>query len=272
MNTILVPTDFSNNAWVAIQYAANLALDKNKRLFILHTFSPYYSSFNSMDSNIRMLEQTEKIANAEMHVIKERLKEEFPSLEYECQSLEGELSEVIANEDKTVHFELIIMGTKGATGLKYAFMGSNTFNVINKTKIPVLAVPAESHYALGKVGILSNYKNTEIDVLNKFIKVVGKEFSAVLLHVHEGGNGYERIYAETWKELVKDQTGLLDITYKIGEGDSVKAVLNSMMGEEDVQLLLVTNNSKSFFKSLFNKDIVRELALKPQIPILFTKV
>jgi nucleotide-binding universal stress UspA family protein len=150
-------------------------------------------------------------------------------------------------------------------------MGSNTFDVINKSQIPVLAVPNESVYNLQKVGVLSNYKNSEIAVLTNFIKIVGKEFSAVLLHVHEEANGFEQAYAEAWKELVKDETGLQDLSYNVGRGDKVREVVNKMMEEEKVDLLLVTNNAKSFIKSLFGRDIVKSLALKPQVPILFIK-
>lgn len=270
-NTILVPTDFSNNAWVAIEYAAQLGLDKKKKLVLLHAFNPFYSSFTSMEHNIQMLEETEKIVNAEMDLISDKLKSQYPTLAFECLCLEGNLNEVLARESKETPFELIVMGTKGATGLVYALMGSNTFDVINKSPIPVLAVPNESIYNLRKVGILSNYKNSEIAVLKNFIKIIGNEFSAVLLHVHEEANGFEQAYAESWKELVKDETGLRELSYNVGRGDKVRDIVNKMMEEEAIDLLLVTNNAKSFIKSLFGRDIVKSLALKPQVPILFTK-
>ena len=270
-NTILVPTDFSDNAWVAIKYAAQLALDKKKKLILLHTFRPFYSSFTSMEHNVQMLEETKTIVKAEMDLLGEKLKSQFPTLEFETKCLEGNLNEVIARESKEIPFELIVMGTKGATGLRYALMGSNTFDVINKSQIPVLAVPNKTNYKLQKVGILSNYKNSEIAVLNTFIKIAGHEFLPVLLHVHEDANGFEQAYAEAWKELVKDGTSLQELTYKVGRGENVRTAVNKMMEEEEIDLLLVTNNAKSFMKSLFGGDIVRALALKPQVPILFIK-
>lgn len=270
--TILVPTDFSDNAWIAIQYAAHFALEKKKKLVLLHAFRPFYSSFTSIDHNVQMLEEADRIVNAEMDLLSNKLKSQFPTLDYECKCIEGNLRDVIARESKQSSFEIIVMGTKGATGLRYALMGSNTFDIINTSQIPVLVVPEESNYKLQKVGILSNYKNSEISVLNNFIKIVGNEFSAVLLHVHEEADGFEQAYAKAWKELIKDETGIQDLKYKVGKGDKVRVVVNEMMNEEEIDLLLVTNNAKSFIKSLFSGDIVRALALKPQVPILFTKV
>lgn len=269
---ILVPTDFSDNAWVATRYAAHLALEKKMKLVLLHAFRPFYSSFTSIGRNIQMLEETEKIVTAEMDLISDELKSEFPTLDYECVCLEGSLSEVIVRKSKEIFIELIIMGTKGATGLRYALMGSNTFDVINRSQIPVLAVPNESNYKLEKVGILSNYKNSEISVLNSFIKIVGSDFAGVLLHVHEEENDDEQAYAEAWRELVKEESGLGELKYKVGRGENILMLINQMMDEEEVDLLLVTNNAKSFMKSLFSKDMVKALALKPQVPILFIKV
>ena len=269
---ILVPTDFSHNAWVATQYAAHLALEKKKKLILLHAFRPFYSSFTSIGHNIQVLEEATKIVNAEMDLIGDKLKAEFPTLDYEGICLEGNLTDVIARKSKEISIELIIMGTKGATGLRYALMGSNAFDVINKSQIPVLAVPNESRYKLEKVGILSNYKNSEISVLNSFIKIVGNTFAGVLLHVHEEDSEVEQTYAEAWRELVKEESGLQELKYKVGSGEDIPAVINQMMDDEDVDLLLVTNNARSFMKSLFNKDMVKALALKPQVPILFIKV
>ena len=39
--------------------------------------------------------------------------------------------------------DLIVMGTKGASGLKEVLFGSNTVHVIKNAKCPVLAVPSE---------------------------------------------------------------------------------------------------------------------------------
>lgn len=269
---ILVPTDFSKNAWVAICYAANLAIDKKKSLTILHTFFPFYSGFTSMEHNVKMFEEAEKVVEAEMDLVRKKLDEEFPELSYECLCIEGGLSEVIARENKNEAFELIIMGTKGASGLQYTIMGSNTFGVISKTELPVLAVPDKSEYQLKKVGVLTNYKRSDITVLNQFTNMMGYDFFTDLLHVHEDADGLEQAYAEAWRDVVAEEAKLQDVSVKVSRGDRIQEVVNRMMDEEGIDLLLVTNNAKSFIQSLFSRNLVKALALKPQIPVLFIKV
>lgn len=269
---ILVPTDFSENAWVAIRYAVSLAIDKKKSLTILHTFFPFYSSFTSMEHNVAMFEEAEKVVEAEMDLIRNILDENFPQLDYECLCIEGGFSDVITRENKDEKFGMIVMGTKGASGLRYTIMGSNTFDVINKTKIPVLAVPDKTVYRLKKVGVLTNYKRSDVTVLNKLTNIVGHDFSTALLHVREDADGLEQAYADAWRDVVMEETKLQDVSVSIKNGERVQEVVNKMMDEEGIDLLLVTNNAKSFIKTLFSRNLVKALALKPQIPILFVKV
>ena len=58
----------------------------------------------------------------------------------------GFFTDYIKEEEKDKNIYLIIMGTKGASGIKAVSMGSNTDNVITKVKYPVLAVPENAEY------------------------------------------------------------------------------------------------------------------------------
>lgn len=269
--SIVVPTDFSNNAWVATSFAANLAQEKSKSLIVLHTFFPFYSGFTTMEHNVLMFEEAEKVALAEMKLVEEKLEAEFPDLKYETLCLEGGLSEVINRESMIEKFDLIVMGTKGASGLKYTIMGSNTFDVINKINIPVLAVPDKAAYAFSKLGVLTNYKRTDVSVLTKFTNILGFDYNTVLMHVHEDDDGFELSYAEAWKKVVQEETKIQSVSVKVGNGDKLQKVVNEMLVAEVIDVLLVTNNAKSFIQNLFTRNLVKSLALQPQVPILFIK-
>ncbi|WP_273568521.1 universal stress protein [Maribacter halichondriae] len=54
--------------------------------------------------------------------------------------------DAIKRESENKKIDLIVMGTKGATGLKKATVGSNTGDVITKIKQPLLAVPEDTVY------------------------------------------------------------------------------------------------------------------------------
>ena len=68
--------------------------------------------------------------------------------------------------------DFIVMGTKGATGLKEIFMGSIAAGTIGKKKIPVLTIPDE--YEMQEPdGILfaTNHFEENKDLLNKIIEI-----------------------------------------------------------------------------------------------------
>src|SRR5699024_6428685 len=133
---------------------------------------------------------------------------------------------------KTQSPKLIVMGTKGASGLKYVIMGSNTLSVINQFDIPVLAVPENNNIRLiNQAGLLSNYKNSEIDVLKKSIKILPSPLNLTLLHIRENENEDEEIVLDSWKEVVKDKTALENVSYKIGIGPDTPLAVNNLIQE-----------------------------------------
>jgi len=251
---ILVPTDFSENAWVALQYAANLAADTKMQLKIIHVYN-----------------QTENAATDQMNTLRSQFNDQFPSIDFNGSCLKGSLNENINQLLRDESYKLIIMGTKGATRLKSVFLGSNTMNIISQSPIPVIAIPENVNYILSKVGLLSNYKNIEIDVMKKAIDVLPNSFILTLLHVREDENEDEEVILDAWKEVVKDKTNLKKVECRIGIGFGVNSIVNAMIKEEKIDLLIATNNGKSFFRTLFNRNLIKTIAMRPQIPVLFVK-
>ena len=58
----------------------------------------------------------------------------------------GDLVSTLKKIIKVQKPDLMVMGTKGASGLKKILIGSNTVNVISKTKVPVLVIPEVARF------------------------------------------------------------------------------------------------------------------------------
>ena len=86
-------------------------------------------------------------------------------------SLEDTLKEMTAAKGA----DLIVMGTKGATGLKRILIGSNTVNVIAKTKLPVLVIPEAARFENFKM------KGKNRIVLATDLEVLKDEYSLDIL-------------------------------------------------------------------------------------------
>lgn len=277
--TILVPTDFSDNAWTAIRYAAQMALHYNWTVHVLHTYMPFSSAFAGKEFNDEFFDvQTEKANNA-MKALLTKLRNEFPELDIKTSCKTGLLGEVLPELAGEAKNELVVMGTKGATGLKHVILGSNTFEIIRKSPIPVVAVPdTQVDFKWGNIGLLTNFKQSEIDTLQTFIGIGGKPEKLTLLHLIEKGSSIGKDDLEIWKTRIQEHTQIRDINFK------TEAMVNRMDVKEEfpdyvfqmthsagLDILIVTNERRSFFANLFSRNLVKALAHQLTTPIFFNR-
>lgn len=127
MKTILAPIDFSDASTNALLFAAELAKRASANLVVV---------------NIVEKGGDEKAAKNKLKTLELDLKKSFDSdLKYESVVASGSFVTTIKQIKKIKHANLIVMGTKGATGLKRILIGSNTVNVLAKVKVPVFVIP-----------------------------------------------------------------------------------------------------------------------------------
>src|SRR5688572_32514277 len=126
MKTILALVDFSEVSTNALSFAAELSKRTSARLILSH-----------------ILQKPEDEAEAiqKLNTIEADLKNSFDS-ELNCESsvANGNLIDTLKKIITARHPDLIVMGTKGASGLKKMLIGSNTVKVIANTDLPVLVI------------------------------------------------------------------------------------------------------------------------------------
>ena len=151
MKNILLPTDFSENSWNAIKYALEFYQKTTCNFYLLHVtlISNYTGSASPLippsDSLEKLyLKQTKDQLKKLLKEIKKlpvNTKHHFFPL-----STFNYFTEAVKDHIEEKNIELIIMGTKGASGLTEIIIGSNTGDLITKVKCPVLMVPENSKY------------------------------------------------------------------------------------------------------------------------------
>lgn len=129
---ILVPVDFSEEAENALFYAAEIAKRKSTPLTILHA--------QSNPENLSLDQQ-------QLTYLQTKVQNRFGS-ELSCEThLTGDnLLSALGQANKDPKSTIIVMGTKGASGLKKLLIGSNTVNVLASSKSPVLVIPGTARF------------------------------------------------------------------------------------------------------------------------------
>lgn len=277
---ILLPIDFSAHSINAVNYAVALAIQKS---YAIHLYHNYTSSSAVFEEEMRQPGQHAPTFKADILIseLVTKIKLAHPAIELSTQCERGMITEnlpVIATPDR---FDFVIMGTKGITDDDSQLIGSTTYVISKKSKIPVLAIPAGASFeTIDRVGLLSNFKEEEIQTVNDFVNIMGKDFELKLMHVHYDHSSEDGIQDKlaVWKYKIKKNIGVKHIAIEVDsiqgdieDLDTVPEVINEMIHQEEIKVLLVTRSRKSFFERLFTRSVAKALFSHPLIPIFFTK-
>lgn len=190
MKKILVPTDFSEQADNALQIAAAIAAKNGAEIHLLHVLDVSLGGgfgFNTMGepTSTSMMDQVYIVQL--IGITKKRLEDVAQNLKVasnvnvsavvQTGHIYGSIS-VYAEEEK---FDLIVMGTKGASGLKELLVGSNTERVVRNATCPVLSVKnIRPDFTVNKIVFASNFESDQLTAVGQ-LKTMQELFNA---HVH----------------------------------------------------------------------------------------
>ena len=274
MKRILVPTDFSNDALKAVTYAAEIAQKSGATIFLLHVIEPAINMAKMQSDSSG--EKVVKERSAEMSGTLKSLAKIYSGVKVIPHLLGGAVITSIIDFAEKENIDLIIMGTKGASGIKKLLIGSNTAGAISKTKIPVLTVPAS--YEMEEPDAIlfaTNQFEKDKEILHKII-VVSKLFSATI-HVVvfkdlDGDRNADFIYNE---EQVNDYLAYLKETFPgvvfrggLLEGRDFELAIDRYANENDADIIAMMTYPKSFLEKVLQRSVTQQMAFHSTIPIL----
>jgi len=143
MKSLIVPVDFSKQAKYALDLAVQIARKENYKVDVLHVVEfPVGSMIDPVGVAVppvydkEFLDTLKKNANKRLENFLEDYSEENIETVVEIGNPYEGISEKLGTDD----YELIVMGTKGASGFKEFLIGSNTEKVVRTAECPVIAV------------------------------------------------------------------------------------------------------------------------------------
>lgn len=275
---IIVPTDFSDNALTAAQYACKLASQHN---YAVHLFHCYTSATALFDEEKENNENNIPLMKADVLILdlKESLQREYPLIHFETTCITGLLSETLPAIAIAPEYALIVMGTTGAGKGKSLVWGSNTSSITTKARIPVIAIPHTSHvFSLQKVAMLTNFKVEELETLKTYLKEVSTIPNLDIIHVYRDSKDANEIvqHLDTWSFNIKNLEGIHHVS-SIAEPihiedenlDSVPEVINHVIKGNNYDMIVVTKTRRSFFERLFYHSVSKEIVLDLERPTFF---
>lgn len=272
MKTIVIPTDFSNNAWKAAGYAANVFRNTPCRFVIFHA---YHEPGTVLEADIpHIIASRSKEINENL----QKIKTEFEQFDNHADSTietvarYGEPSVAILTEVKNEFADAVIMGKAGASDSRT--LGSLTMEVLEFLPCPVIIIPENSEVAPPKhimfaadyhdlnnpdqLSILkdvaeSNKSRISIVNIKQDLKVpstVDDGMEGLVLHNYFGSIPHE--YFDHEEKNVEE--GLLDFAH-----------------QKDVNLVVMLNRNRKYWEDLFHKSMSMAVGINSDVPLLVLK-
>lgn len=272
---ILLPTDFSENAYNAINYAIELYKGESCEFFIVHSY--YLSGFNknnrlSPEPKEEELNSVKAKAEKNMEILKVQVRfNDFDNnhkLHFlnEFGSFNAILKKVIEKED----IKLIIMGTRGETDDKNIILGSNAVNTMEKVRnCPVLAIPGNTIFKdpneiVFPTSFKTHYKESEMETLIEISRMTNAPIR--ILHVKKENELSKE--QKDKKALLNKILGTTVYThhelFNLNLQEGVRCFAQSRASD----MIAFINKKHSFFGSVFSNPMVKDLGNNANVPIL----
>ena len=271
MKTIIVPTDFSPVATNAINFAADMAININASLMLLHV---YQVPVSMTDVPVVLVSGDELRKDSEL-----KLKELKESLSHITSNkikiyTEARMGDIVDElEDVAKHIEpfAVIMGTKGTSGVERMLFGSTTLTAIRHLKWPVIVVPPGKEYGAGikKIGFACDFNKVIENTPVQFIRNMVKEFSAEL-HVLNVDYEQRHFKPDTPEESLMLHTLLEDLNpkYHFINHKDVEDGINEFAETNNIDLLITIPKKHSLLDNLFKHSSTKELVTHSHVPVM----
>lgn len=271
IKTILTPIDFSECSVNALKTALRLCGKSGAHLIILHAIK---------DPIVMGNMQPEEYTRVFIKETEDKAREQFEALETEIPALaevghEFRISHDLVEDAVTVvqrneEVDLIIMGTRGTSGLKGLLFGSHTYWVIQHAGCPVLTIPEQSvtDDRFDRIALATELREEgEKEVFDLLIHLVQLDESELhILHLTDDSVLASSKADEAWKleSYFKD----LEHSYHFRPEAHREETLMEYLEEKEVEMLAVVSKKRSVLQALFHQSLTRKLTFHLKTPLL----
>lgn len=271
MKTILMPTDFSAVAKNAMHYAAEVAIAHKAKIILFHVYQlPIVTG--EIPVAIPPLEEIESEGlNALEKLKKSLLHKHSEDLNIECKIKPGFITDTICEIAENENADLIVVGMQGAGYITEKIIGSNTTSLIQKSKIPVLAIDTHAHYkSIENILFATDYEELQNKETLAPLLDLTKTFDANLhiLHIIKDKEktqtitqAVEGIKLNRYFENTKHEFHFI-------ESDSVLTGIQNFIKNKPMDIIVMVPRSHSFIDKLINEPNSKQLAFHTHLPLL----
>lgn len=205
-----------------------------------------------------------KDAKQKLNALVEKVKGKAPNVELKIKLAKNYPVQSIVSLGDNGNYDFIIMGTKGASGLKEVFLGSVAGGVIAKTKVPVIVIPTtyiyrEINTIVFAVNDIELIKSIDLEPLRLLAKANDSK-----INILQVADNQSIEISESLKE-VKDLDATVIHTSSTG---NINKDINDYIMSHSAGLLCLIRGKKGFIDRLFSDSVTLKQTFNSPIPLL----
>lgn len=269
MRSILVPTDFSETAANAVEYAAAFASHFNASLLLYHAYHvPLLVSevpFTTTAENI----QLEENSRQQLKLISEDIRTKFHGkVTVDVVVSPGLAANEIPTVAKENGCELIIMGTQGARNR--SFWGSNSTQVVKNSHCDVLIIPDKVTFEpINKIAFAFDYLTVHnIAVYKTLIEIAEKFRSEILVFNIDDSTVHPVVEKQNQGILLEHLLQNSKHSYWFSEEKNIVDALNDFTRNNSAAMVSMIRREHTVFQFLFRQSNTKQMTLHTLFPLL----
>lgn len=273
MKKILFPTDFSDVTQKAFIYALDLANQLNASITTLHAYQkPDVGDF-VMPSSLSEFydgldwDEFENYQQAIPGLRKIAEEHNLSQVQVNHAMIEGEIVSTIADVAKKENYDLIVMGTEGASVLKEIFIGTYAGEVMEEAPCPVIVVPENASFdgRVDKIGVTIDYSTDDTKVINNVLRLANALKAEVdIIHVDLTNTGMITKRMQAFQKAYENHH---ELTFVEIEGDNIVETVANYAENNAIDILVMVTHRRNFIQELFSFSHAKKMTYQHKVPV-----
>lgn len=274
INTILVPTDFTEKSKNALSMAMKMASRHHSRVIVLHNIDNFFviDKTGKQLLGADIVKDNVKRAEDKLKKLKLSLQAEYPKLFIETvlknDSLIHGINEVVENED----VDLVVCGMSGQQNFLQVIIGSMSYEILTGSNTSVLLVPEKCRtYTFENILVPVRVLDDLLDKVDISLAIAEKNKGLISLFGISGEDNVREIksaYEEVRRTLEESSQEYRSQFIMTGE----KAIeISEYSKDDDADIIILNYQDENSWRSFFMENFFKQIINNTDIPLFFLK-
>lgn len=264
MANILIPTDFSDNAWNAVEYAVEFFKNSSCNFYLLHVCH----GLNDLAAI-----KEEEFCKEKLQCLILKINKELssnPNHKFFALIDGGYLVTSVRQQIEKNQIDFVVMGTRGNTDAKKTPIGSNASNVITQVRCATIIVPENAKFSkLNEIAFptdfLSVYSAKTLEAITNIVE--SNNASARVIHI-KNGTAILNEDQKRNKELLDAYLGANEHSFHFLDNYHIENQVQDFVENKKIDLITMLAKNLNYFEKILFHPKNSQIKYYTDIPFL----